>query len=49
MSVCLIWNFPVFAFSFGFWRYAPEDDPRAWFCRIRLGWFKIEATRRRPA
>ncbi len=41
----LIWNYPVFAFSRGCWRYTPDIDPRRSFSRTRIGWVKYEMTR----
>lgn len=39
----IIWNHPVWALTYGRWRYTPEDDERRWFARLRLGPWKIEA------
>ena len=44
MSLCLVWNYPVWAWSYQRWRYAREEDNRRWFCRIRLGWLKVEVS-----
>lgn len=44
----VIWNWPTFAlWSWLLCRYRPEDDPRAFFLRWRVGPWKIEVVKQR--
>lgn len=44
-ELALVWNWPVWAWTYGRWRFPVGADDRAWFARVRLGWLKVEATR----
>lgn len=43
----IVWNWPVFAFWRGCWRYGPgeHEDGRRSFSRTRVGWLKVEVVR----
>jgi hypothetical protein len=41
----IIDNRPVWALSWGLWRFAPDEDHRRWFWWARLGPLKFEAVR----
>lgn len=46
-EVRLIWNWPVFTFTYLRAVFRPEDDPRAWYLRWRVGPYKIEVIKTR--
>ena len=41
----IIDNRPVWALSWGLWRFARDQDDRLWFWRARVGPLKLEAVR----
>lgn len=41
----LIWNHPVWALTYGRWKYTPDMDERQWFMRSRIGPFMVQVTK----
>lgn len=43
LHVTACWNWPVVTLSWLRVVFRPEDDPRAWFVRARIGPWKLQA------